>query len=448
MENEEYINRHLKSSLEEFSVQPRISSFDEVLQKMKKEKKRRFFIWFLLPGLVLTGAMALLMVPRTLSHGTASISINEPVVKERTAKEKLFNKTKPAKHELISSNKNLKTTSPADLNNSYTNLSTGRDKAKHLKNDLPIKEENNQQNNSEIVPVITQAQIPDLLAENNDTIKVTDLLPEHLDMIAMSLPFSELQEPALTLTQPEQISNKNSDDKKNQDQRIKFMIGLAFDPQLTSFHLTKNKNFDPTYGSFPEAYLKSRKEQTTFKYNYAFGLKAGVSIRNKYEILIGFGFQRFKYSEKIGPEAVLLSNNSQNTGYSTQNIPGIYLNIFRYNYYEIEGGQYFKLWRFTTFKAGFGLQALNLRIKSSIYSITPQGYGGYNNDALNTENTNKWLYMLNFKLGFAQDITKRIQFRVCPSVFYSASSMFGKKYIIGQRPFGATLECLLLFRLN
>ena len=62
MEENEHINKHLKNSLDEFLVQPKMNSFDEILIKLEKQKRKRFLIFFL-PGAALLVLGALVLKP-------------------------------------------------------------------------------------------------------------------------------------------------------------------------------------------------------------------------------------------------------------------------------------------------------------------------------------------------------------------------------------------------
>src|SRR4051812_20000134 len=53
MENEQNIDEHFKRSLQDFKVQPKLRSFDMVMQKMERRKKRRLFFVLFFSGLVL-----------------------------------------------------------------------------------------------------------------------------------------------------------------------------------------------------------------------------------------------------------------------------------------------------------------------------------------------------------------------------------------------------------
>jgi hypothetical protein len=59
-----------------------------------------------------------------------------------------------------------------------------------------------------------------------------------------------------------------------------------------------------------------------------------------------------------------------------------------------------------------------------------------------------WLTSVNFKLGYVEDLGKRLQLQICPNLFCTPNSMFKKYSILGQRSVGAGLEFLLLYKFN
>ena len=453
---EDNMDKHLKQSLDEFSFQPKFSSFDEVLRKMEKRKRRSIFLWFVLPGIFITAGALMLLSGSYLDKDTLQ-SNTEIFTKINSKQQSTQNiqgqiKKQPAENSIhqkkvLSDEKNL---------NDKLETKFPKDKDQTLK-------QNTSRNNDNGISAhpLVKVSFPasnDLIKNSSVVEELPELEPEKLEMVSAFIPVNNSVIPDLSPSfNEEKVVHLKNDSVTNPKKSLRFLIGIDFDPQLNSYLLTKNRNNDGRFvmnssESFSKAYLENKKRQNTIRYNYNAGIRAGFVIHEKWEILLGFGFQRFKEKEKIYD---LVNNvgpfsNSTPQSFTAGNISGTqigntYANTLRYIYYSLEASKYFSWKKFTKMKMGVGMHANNIRSSNMVIVENADAYS-----YLSTRSTplNEWMYSVNLKLGFIHDLSNKIQFQFCPGIFSGINSVFNKTYVIDQRVYGFNLECLLIFKIH
>jgi hypothetical protein len=109
-----------------------------------------------------------------------------------------------------------------------------------------------------------------------------------------------------------------------------------------------------------------------------------------------------------------------------------------------EISRYGNLGKFLRIKTGIGLQAafLNYQVDGPL-AFTNSAATSDGNDLFSPN-----LYFANVKLGFIEDIGRKVQLQACPTLFCAINSAYGSDYFVSQRPYGLGLECLLVYRLK
>lgn len=454
MEDLENIDKHLKQSLEDYSVQPRITSFDAVLKKLEKRKKRRFLIWFLFPGIAILGGM--------LSLGSFHLfhPNNYPEQATRTSESTfipLKTKASSPKKNTLPNKTNTQAISEAIRSHrapkKETTLVSSANKTKKQKREisvhLPMSTKNKM--DSVVPPARVLLKQPALFA---DADTLSELLPERLEPMQLSL-IAEVSDPDPILSGPELVLDVANDSviSIKPKRKMKFLLGLDYTPQGSSYHYAKNRGYDDDGAqAFPELYRKNKKSQAGFDYNHSFGIKAGLLIKEKWELLFGFGYQRYAYKEipyQLGGTGNTQSLGSGNVGTAAlsnaNTVTDFHENKFSYFYYSCDASTYFKTKRFMKVKAGAGLQINQLHAVNTLFVAEPNKYSVANKEHAPAS---KWMCNINVTMGFIQDLGNRAQFHLCPGFFYSPNSMFNHEYVIKQKAFGFNLECLLLFKLG
>jgi hypothetical protein len=239
--------------------------------------------------------------------------------------------------------------------------------------------------------------------------------------------------------------------------RLRFLIGADFNPQYSSLLLVENKQRNARYdnsanGSFSKLYLQNRKDQNEFVLNYSYGLKFGLQLRDTWEVWLSGGIQRITYHEKLfylsqtqSMTSVGLTGNGYVWGPSSVESDKGFKNYFFYRSYGLDVARIIRPNPFLKLKLGFGLTASNLFSTSSIFVKSPNVY--LQNNTPSKQNLSRWTYTTHANVGVIKDLTKRLQYRVSPGLYYTPTSMFSKDYVIKQHGIGFELECLLIYKL-
>ena len=469
MEDNEHINKHLKESMDEFLVQPKLTSFDDIIKKVEKKRRRKFFIFFFPGALFLAfGTIALFNINSFIPSKDSGITLNNPSTRTGALKSKSeVEKTTTAPHRTAPSSSATEPTQiPKEINSKVSSPSTILTQPK--KKTFSPKKENSllSETTSLTEPfspadenTITSSK-EEILNEPAEQILLEDkkelVQADKLDPIPLYLPLVSMRSdliPTDAVSDALVIAEQDSLKKKN---KVKFLIGLAFNPQFGSYLFQKNSNTPDK--TFSEDYLTNKKEQNSFKYNYAWGIKTGILIKDKWEILVGFGFQRYNQEEKIKPltptgpvptvanfnKSEALTLNSSVVAKSGQT----YVSKYSYSDFSLEGSRIIDFRSLLKVKMGVGLHMQHLSFRTNARMIIADSptqfyYGnGYNSSI------NSWQSVISIKGGLIEDLSKRIQVQLCPNFFYMPNSMFKKDYVIKQKAFGFGIEALLLFKIG
>jgi hypothetical protein len=471
MEDNEDINKHLKNSLNEFSVQPRMTSFDEVIKKLERKRKKRFLLLFFSGTLLLTlGAGLLYSVDKnasTIAHNTT----NEKTISETS------NSTSPKSNSKIEESlaiKNPENSSKPTFEKITSEKKITETKKSEQKNQRAAKQKTKSiQIPKSVTPKLPHSSSPADAADHDtkpstsegivlethnkhETIFADKLFPKKL-----VLPISPLNKNILLDSLLIVELDLPKEDSAKKTRKVEFLFGLSYNPQFGTHHFLQNNEsaFDQ---EFSKAYLKNKKDQSAFKFNYSIGIKAGMLIKNKWELLAGFNYQRYRQEEKMkqlaasgsGP-TVTSVGNMLNSSSNFENVDGepaalgkIYVSTYRYLDYSLELNRLFDFRRTMKLKAGLGvhLQQLTFRKKSRmIISDAPDSY--YYSSG-NNSSINSFLYSFEIKGGIIEELTKKMQIQFCPNFFYSPTSVFKKDYVIKQKNYGLGLEVLFLFKIG
>ncbi len=452
MEQRDHIDEQIKQKLAGLEVQPGIRSFHEVMRKMENEKKRRRFIaWFW------TGALLLLLLGGVGLYGffgkrtnTAAHFISDKKAAKAIKTESVHN-LMPAKKNLAI--KTQSGTQTLAIHNATTRISqhSNTKLQKHVNSRGSAKKTNlaakrfdkviekeqgtGQEEDEAIATTFTNA----FSAGTGNIVLITNL-----PAISIFLPYdSNLADIGTPLTLPSAL-----DSLPYIPEKINFYIGLDGDPQLSSFVYLKNDRQNAVYNNgsdFSSHYLNSRKKNNSFTFTYGFGIKAGVILHNKYELFAGFGIQKYTQNEQLyyDSASTIPPTVPNNNTYTFAADKEIYSNHFNYYRYSLEANRIFRSSGKIRYKLGLVMYANQLKPSGSII-VTSPNVSYYNNSGAMYSS---WLYTAGVRSGAIANAGKRFQFQLCPTFFYSPSSIFKNDYLIKQKPFGFSVECVVLFRL-
>lgn len=449
------IDDFLKQSMDEFEFQPRINSFDAVMDKLAKKKRRRImFILFI--GISLLGTLAFLFSTDKTNLLVAKSTKEAQARTKQTAYEKtaLINQSKAD----VKDKRNLKRLKSAvPAKSDFGKPTINRNSAQNPAAPLNITAVDNHiaqaatLNNTIIAassaqPPATYTPALDYVAISSPETNSDSSTTAKSAIAAHSLTNATAVISKIELSADSQIANK-----KNR----RFMIGINANPQYSSLLLRENKNRNPWYdtansATYAETYLKSRKENNRFNFNYSLGIKLGYQLNDKWEVWVNGGFQHVMYYEDFfttyqgntltgsGFTSAGLTNTAKQTekGYKNE----FYYRTFGFNFSKtIEPNPFLKL------KFDFGLCANNLFISRTSFIALPNSYFA---DFKSIEaQTSKWIYSANLRFGIAKELTDRIQYRISPGLFFAPASMFKREYIIKQNNYGAEVEAALIFKM-
>lgn len=454
MEENNYMEGHIRQSLKSFELQPNVQSFHNIMQQLDKEKKRRRFIFFLW-----SGAGSLLV----LSALWLFVSLNGTKAENIVSEHKIM---KQEKGQVVKANKKSPGTGAALKENKF------RENNIHQTNE-PLTESH--QSKSMLNSATEIARPKKISTHSQDTgseeteskIPLGDYKPE-AGINSKAVPQQALENPFMALPQntvwismehgPEEIKLTESPYMVNWDslledkKRVNFYIGLGFDPQLGALIITRNKQPSSSPSTIPtlsavnkDAYLADSKKNNKLRFNYAYGLRLGMNFRNRYELLLGLGFQKFTYQQSVLPFAPY-TNSTADPLIASSNA---YHRIIRYYNYTLEGSKIFTRNSRLRYKAGLAVHVDHLwyverkiNFKSGFFDFLSPYY-----KANPTPDNTQLLFTLTAKTGVMYNAGKRWQFQLCPSLYASLNSMMDRAFPIRQRPFGVGLEGMVLFRL-
>lgn len=487
MENKFDTDEQLRDSLRDFEAIPDSRSFDAILEKMNQKKKRRFFIIFFWTGLIALSGIAIPLAFHFYNaEKTTTIAVNDPTagspsqdvagshatpastahadsqLKQASSSSLTNVSSTEETHPEINTDTSMPEKEQANIKASVARVSLTKQRS-----ETTSAEERTKQNGSstgqasqtidKTIPEMNAPEKTDQFQTNTPKASQnieTGTVSEH-PIEAMYMPVLQTSLPVDSV-QPDVIAFLNegsyprlflAPEKKN---TVSFYVGAQASPQLNSFALSKNPNRDPAYNTsgidFSDFYLNTKKGQSRFNFSVPFGIKAGLQINGKYEVLAGVGYQAFTEKERlyaVSPTTVI-SLPDPNIAYtsSTYSIP--HKNTFRYLSYSLEINRLFLSSKAIGFKLGLGLHGNQLIKSNYVFVASPNVYDHVYHDR---EKLSPWTLTTKVKAGVIFNANRRFQFHISPGFYYSPTSMFKKDYVIRQKPYGFDVECLMLFRL-
>ena len=482
MENQFDTDEQLRNALRDFEEIPDDGSFDAILEKMTRKKRRRFFIIIFWTGLIALSGIALPLLFKF--HDRESIS---------AAHNTNAGALTPAQHEADTLPRAVGTVSGESIDRlpvssavktGFPETTTPERQAGpagsyHAQSDIPEVTSSStvQHFPSKKLPVQGDKQYGAAAATDTGLYQEQTSVPAssslssagshsrfasdyaasappvyevmYMKVIHIPLPEdSNRQDISASLCEVSYPARFIAPEKKHS---YSFYLGAQASPQLNGFAFSKNPNRDGHYNTteidFSDFYLHTKRQQRNFNFSLPFGVKAGVQINGKYEILAGFGMQSFREKEKLyalSPTTITPTVNPSTAYHSGADLSIPHTNNFRYLYYSLEANRLFQTGKAMGFKLGLGLYG-NRSVKSGyVYVNSANNYGS---TFTGPENLSSWLLTAKVKAGVIFNANRRLQLHISPGVFYSPTSVFNKTYVIRQKPYGVDIECLLLFRL-
>lgn len=479
MENRFDTDEQLKKLLGAFEAIPDSGSFDAILEKMEKKKKRRAFIIFFWIGLAALSAIALPVLFSLYDKPStpASVSIhNSSSVQTETG---------AASNPDITSNPSTRQMSQPQIagsletgtegkraqnNNTYsaTIIATPALSGKATHNQEGTQQqpkqyasanpENAHQQESGAASIQKYGAANPATAETSSQKTSSEHViyntpdPEvmYMSPINVSLaPDPDQPDISASLREPGSATVFLAPEEKK---KISFYVGVQASPALSSFAFSKNPGRDPVYdasgANFSDLYLEAKKDQRQLRFGLSYGIKAGIRLKDTYEVLAGFGYQSFTERESpyTIPTSTLSANTNTTPAYAIplSNITGPVTKTFHYTSYSLEVNRLFRSNQVLAFKSGLSLYGNHLA--RSAYPFTTEAPGS-NPVYSDTKLLSPWLLTFKVKAGLVFNANRRLQLHISPGVFYSTTSVYRKDYVIRQKPFGFDMECMVLFRL-
>lgn len=447
------IDDFLKQSIDGFELQPRVNSFDAVMQKLARKKRRRVvFFFFLGAGSLILSLVALLSTSAEKRFETTNVRVTAPTITntKKQSNKKPFHHTRsnaatPHQLQTIKYTASstpvlhaLKNTLQAVQNSGVTNSGSETMVAQPIELVQNKPETIEQNKNSQLLNVPPAEPVA---SSPGETISDSSVVADTINLSSGKIK-TTLSATPLPLTTDSPVTAKKT---------RRFMFGVHVNPQYSSLFIRENKNRNPEYNNsypanFADSYLQSRREQNKFNFNYSLGLKFGYQFNDKWELWVNGGIQRIVYFEDVltvyqgntltGTFIPGIANNTK----STQNG---YKNEFYYRTVGVNFSRTIAPNPFLKLKFDFGLTGNSLFFSRTTFVSTPNtAFGNYNGGVAQTSN---WTCSANFKLGLAKELTNRIHYRVSPGLYFTPTSMFKKDYIIKQNSYGFEIEAALIF---
>lgn len=484
MEQNDYIDERLKGFLDNLEVQPGIQSFDAVMQKLEKEKKRRRGLLFFWSGacLLMLGVLALLLyspvfapisklhiaqpgAPVSTSAKTRASSTPEampPDVDKNIPSQHKTALTKKRPSEKISATAEVAPEASVIKDNkpSFTHASSlhplqpkgersqnmlaeqaGSKTGHAIAASVPSAEKENLRNIEKEIPGKESPAAPSKAPAAQDTItpetgtpvavvnnaSTSDGTENYLPAKALFL--SSFLQPELPQLQPVPTPSIIIPRRG----KWQWYTGLSLNPQLSTTYISKNRHANPGYNTsaprFSTFYENAKRNQRHLHFQYAFGLKEAIVLRDKYELTLGFGIQihnehlEYYVQDSVPPS---LSNAIPQGAYA-YDLESTGSRSFRLNYLylSIGGARLLKLNRVFKLRLGMEAQA----------------------NASSFRNFAQPAWWLHARPGIVMNAGRSIRIQLCPDFFYAPASVWDKAYVIRQNPYGVGLEASLLFRL-
>lgn len=469
MTNDPNINEQLRAALAAFETGPRQPSFDAVMEKLEKKKKRRAF-WLFFTGLVAVGSLLYPLVialsPQHHDRQAEYVRSADHIIPSETTlqdRQEQSERTKAPGPSASVSSPRSRPSAPASVSPPAAQVVThnaagspaaasggplrapaslsipGHDPGDKLlsalQDDVPVYQSNGEIKKDSSWLYLNPKQV---ILSAKPTL-------DSLDPVIADVPG-----PGLNL----RLKTRPS---------FSLLLGLSITPQLISYQHSKNRKYRYDYNTgafsavsydlrenYPDLYLKNKKEQNRFYYTNALSLKLGLVFDNTWELWLSAGRQVLKYDEKfylLASDTVTQAGpvypSVRNGFVSFQSTDAAVHNAFNYLFGSMEVNRLFHLYHSLSLKPGLGFSVSRLVWASYGYV---KAVDRYEFGDAESAYISKTLYTISASCGVIQPLGKRFQLRFSPGVFYSPASMFDKGYVIRQRPLGFQAELSLAFR--
>lgn len=486
MENKFDTDEQIRNVLRDFEAIPDSRSFDAILEKVNRKKKRRRFIIFFWTGLIALSGITVPLAffsdnaekPSALTFNdthtddssthtaTSQSNFSDMHADQQTKKALSSDLVNPSKLQATKPKTPESATAPGKEQKKFNASAAQISLTKPHSENINAEEKNkpnilatsiHPETTGENGSVMNAFEKPEQALSNTskfvqkaDTITVSGHSDHTMYMIILQapLPVDSVRRDVIAFIDEGSYPGLFMVPEKKKT--FAFYIGASASPQFNSFGLSVNPDSDPTYQTsginFPDAYLNNKKSQSRFNFSIPFGMKAGVQINNTYEIYAGIGYQCFAEKEKlyaVGPTTIISIPDSNNL-YSGSAYSTLHKNSFRYLSYSLEANRLFQISKVIGFKLGIGCTGNQLLRSEYAYVKAPNLYS---QDVSGKEQLSPWLLTAKIKAGIIFNPNRRFQFHISPGFFYSPTSVFKKGYVIRQKPYGFDVECMMLFRL-
>lgn len=491
MENQFDTDEQLRNALRDFEAIPDGGSFDAILEKMNKKKKRRLFIIFFWTGLIALSGIAVpllfnfyerskpsaLIIAKTQAAasvqneaGTDNMQASHTASDLHTTQESSSSIHKASSSEASTPEAGADPAGSTQINSGASTVSLSSFNTKHVQEKKRFKQADKQdmkatdrdpelhhKTNADISSIQENSATHNTSSKSkpdktsSEALASTPIAYEAMYMPVIQIPLTmDSTRPAMSvsLKKASYPALFMAPEKKN---TLSFYLGAQASPQLNAFAFSKNPNRDHGYNAseidFPDFYLNTKKDQRNVYFSLPFGVKAGVQINQKYEVFAGFGIQSFREKEKlytVSPTTITPTVDPAIPYAAGPNSALPDKNHFRYLYYSLEANRLFQTGKAIGFKLGLGVHGNQLINSSYVFVNSPNNYGS---TFSGPEKLSPWLLTTKVKAGVIFNANRRFQLHISPGFFYSPTSIFKKDYVIRQKPYGVDVECLLLFRL-
>ncbi|HXC06603.1 MAG TPA: hypothetical protein VNZ86_17725, partial [Bacteroidia bacterium] len=228
--------------------------------------------------------------------------------------------------------------------------------------------------------------------------------------------------------------------------KLQLVGGIFAEPQVIRNAIHQNPNAGNPNS---DSYLAARQQQNKAVFDFNLGMKLGILVRNYWELLLGCGYEQMTYKEApmTNSYPVYTSPLSIATAYNTSVIAvGAPLNnTFRYLSPAMDFNLICPIAARGEIKFGGGMTMDYLLNANALTYYS--NYYVYSHTS-NERPLNRSVYIPRINLCVVKRLGHGLELDFTSHFFYSLSSMFTKDYLVSQKPYGAGLECLLLYHFH
>lgn len=463
MEDNNYIDEHLRRSLAGFSAMPDEDGFSEVLRRLEEKKKRRLLFWMFsgLGTAVLVGVALWWFTPQSISetkHQLTQKSTDTQVAHPATS----TLTQNPSKESAVSASRSLNSSqaSPmADEKRAESSRRSIQSPSHPTMRSYAANALSDHHSGIAAAAVDAWAEPSDSLstsvAKDSRQEAVADVNAGAVDEAPFFLPVRHF---FLRDTMQQEIIAQVTDTLPlayaplltNEVRRWNLLLGLYASPQLGQYLSTANNqraaSYDSLLGSsFARDYAQQQNRSFRPIGGYALGGKLGMVWRNRWELWLDAGYQSKRVLEVVAPVPGISNlggglalggpGNAQHT-YTSQ-VTSSYL------YAGLELHRNFQVHRYLRLNAGIGFRV------SHVYEHYSPGAGTtlYSYDQPNSESLAAWSSMADASIGVVRSFGSRWEGRLSPGLYFAPGSLFRGDYVIRQRPYGIQLQGMLVFKI-